>query len=1216
MRFAVVAAMLAAALPLCAQIDNGNITGRVTDPSGAVVAGARVTLTQTETNFESAAVTNGEGIFRALDLRPGPYRITFTATGFKKLVREGVELRVNSTLTVDAKLEVGEVNESVEVMARSQLLDTETSASGTTMPGTFFYDLPNYQRHASAVLFFTPGATFASNADTKGLGSFSSLDGIGSGQIGYFEDGVLATMEGRNTDNSETVDNSIEDMKIFTSAMPAEFGHTAGVGVSIVKKSGSNEIHGALSEQFRTRSMQERKFFDEYRLSQVQPGYSIKPPPLIVQNPDAFLSGPVYIPKIYDGRNKTFFFYGMQMLIEKQGKQLTATVPTPAMLAGNFQFAGSGVTPNVIYDPESTSGTVGSTTNWSRSPFPNNIIPASRISKVAKAFLAFNPIAAPDVAGNWTTTGPTNNFEGGPMKITIYQDETGRLDHQFTSSLKAYASYTFNHEWGYQPPIAITNNLFNSNLNKGITDRHTASVGLTWVASPTLVNDIRLNYYQHNSNNSSITYNKDYASLLGLGADGLPKTCLPGVIPALITDQASLSPGCPSVTIQENYTLKDDLSKSWRAHNFKMGYEFLRYHQNSRVGPGNVDGSFTYAGVGGLQPNGTSIANTGGITTAQFLTGDISGFSFSENLDNQYTRSYMNSVYFQDDWKVSSNLTVNFGVRYDVEPPKTYKGGYISIFSLTVPDDSIVSNQAYTAFCPSGGCMGAWTHPRGAKPFDTDWGRVDPEAGLAWRFAPKMVLRAGARISHTDTFTDATSLLFLNQLLSNSYSASQVSGNFNPLFNLNNPIPAWSYPALRPDGSTPIVSTNAPDASPTIVPPHLKTPYVATWNIGIQRELSKDYKLEVRWEGSALSKGFGSININTRAWGMIPDPNHDGGMMNLNDPANALYRYQWATNSITSYQTQYARPYPNLGDVQIECNCTHNDHNAGIVSLQKRLSRGLNFQVFYTFSKSLSPSSTTDLNPYLNWGLYKSRSGTDQTHNFTGAMTYEAPFGKGRRWMNHSNRILDSILGGYNIYWTYTIASGLPAGMSITGQSLGTYTAGTSTFTNINVPQYPSFMPNFGGVVLLRRPSMREDWQDLGGDRFNEGNQNSMINCGPVVLAPNPNAGNSCFTMVQPFSLGNNGANVWNNQRIIAASAAIGKTIPIKDRLNLQLRLDFQNPLKWYNWGGPNTALNVQSAANALLYGKINPGSNGETSTGTQGYGGTPLLNMTVALKW
>jgi hypothetical protein len=161
-------------------------------------------------------------------------------------------------------------------------------------------------------------------------------------------------------------------------------------------------------------------------------------------------------------------------------------------------------------------------------------------------------------------------------------------------------------------------------------------------------------------------------------------------------------------------------------------------------------------------------------------------------------------------------------------------------------------------------------------------------------------------------------------------------------------------------------------------------------------------------------------------------------------------------------------------------------------------------------------------------------------------------------------------------------------------------------------PQYPGFMPNYGGVILKQRPTLRDNWQDLGGDRFNQGNQNSMINCGPTVL----NYGNDCFTYVPAFSLGNNGATVWNNQRLIAASAAIYKEITLKERARLQIRLDIQNPFKWYNWGGPSTSLNVQTAANALTFGKINPGSNGETNTGTAGYGGTPLLNLTFAVKW
>jgi len=438
--------VLCAALPLYAQIDNGNITGRVTDSSTAVVVGAKVTLVQTNTNFETTTTTNGEGIYRSLNLRPGPYRITFVAPGFRTLVRDGVNLRINSTEAVDGQLEVGAVTESVEVKGTAQLLDTETSSSGTTVEGDYFYSLPNYQRHATAVLFFTPGVTISSNQDTKGL--FGTIDGIGTSQMAYFEDGVLANFGGRGQGSSETVDNSIEEIKVFTSAMPAEYGHSAGVGVSVVKKSGANEIHGLLSDQFRTRSMQQRRFFDQYRNSQVQPGFVIKAPPLIVQNPDANFSGPVYIPKIYNGKNKTFFFYGMQMLIEKQGKQLFATVPTPAMLNGDFSFAGSGVVANPIYDPRTTANVNGV---WSRQIFPGNIIPKSRWSKVATTFLGLNPIGAPTVPGSWTNTGPSNNVQLGPMKITMYHSHTGRIDHQFTPKIKAFTTYTYNQEWADSP---------------------------------------------------------------------------------------------------------------------------------------------------------------------------------------------------------------------------------------------------------------------------------------------------------------------------------------------------------------------------------------------------------------------------------------------------------------------------------------------------------------------------------------------------------------------------------------------------------------------------------------------------------------------------------------------------------------------------------------------------------------------------------------------
>jgi hypothetical protein len=353
--------------------------------------------------------------------------------------------------------------------------------------------------------------------------------------------------------------------------------------------------------------------------------------------------------------------------------------------------------------------------------------------------------------------------------------------------------------------------------------------------------------------------------------------------------------------------------------------------------------------------------------------------------------------------------------------------------------------------------------------------------------------------------------------------------------------------------------------------------------------------------------------MNTRPWGIIPSPNHDGTMMNLNDPANAAYRYSWTSGGISTYSTQMARPYPNLGSINIVGNVYHMDRQAGVVSITKRFSKGVNFQAFYQYSKALGGGAG---NPYLDWGLLKGVTGNDQRHNLTGTLNYDIPVGKGRHWLGHTNKVLDMIVGGYQFMWSYTIASGNPAGMGLSSVSLANFTAGSNTYHNISPPQYPSYMPNYGGVMLLKRPSLRGNWQDIGGDRWTVTNENSMIDCGAPVInnSSDTGMGNSCFTFMAPYSLGNNGSNVWSNQRLTIASASLQKEVPLKERLRLKLRLDFQNPFHWFNWGGPTTTLTVNSLAATKSFGTN--GGGGESGTGTAGYGGTPLLNMIVALSW
>jgi hypothetical protein len=1145
------------ALPVCAQIDNGNITGRVTDPTGAVIAGAQVIVTQTAMNFETVTQTNEEGIYRAQSLRPGPYRITITATGFKRLVRENLELRMNETMAVNATLEVGAVTESVEVTASAALLETETSATGTVVVGDYFYRLPNYQRNVKGILYFTPGLTYSGFAYTGSMSNFH-VNGLRTAYIGFFEDGMLGTIgDGMTTD---TIINTIDDIKVLTSTLPAEYGTPAAI--SVVKKSGTNQLHGLISQFGRTRRMQHRKYFDKYRNSQTQPGWD-KPPGLVFQQPDANISGPVYLPKLYNGKNKTFFMFAVQRLIEKQSKQQVSTVPNAAMLNGDFTFGGIG---QPIYDPRTTRQLANG--DWARDPFPDNIISRAQWSKVASKVLGMNPYLPPNVAGSMTTTGPSGNIMTAPMKIVAWENYSVRLDQQFTAKVKAYGTWTYNSRWERQPPWTVANPVFDFSQNKSMTKQHTASAGATWVISPTLISELRAGCYRYDIRTKSIAYMQDYAGLLGI--PNLPKDTMPQIWPGGFTE--SLNVGGPNTNVQEVLTLKDDTTKVRGTHAFKWGYALVRYRQNS-YGVGNPSGSFSYTGTAGLRTNGTALPNTG-VTFAGFLVGAVSSVSYSRTLNSSLPRVWQHSFYFQDDWKILPSLTLNLGMRYSVESPPVQKYGLISIFDPNALDDSVYTN--YT--CPAGGCKGAWTHPKGARAYNWDLNRWDPRFGLAWHPLRRLVVRSGFGITHIDM---RAGFLYTDELMSESTSQSQAPGNPSPLFMIDSGPPPIIYPPRRADGSVPFRG-NPGGHSANIADPNMQGAYTMSWNLGLQYEMSRDYMLELQYKGSAQVRNSGAYNLNSRPFGLIPDPS-GSGWLDLNLPQNAAYRNTWLNNP------QVSRPWPAWGDINYQGNNGHLTHHEGTVKIEKRYSRGVNFLAFYTFGKTLDGNS---LNPYLTWRLNKGRADWDQRHNFSGTMTYEVPLGRGRRWMNRGGW-LNALIGDFDFVWTYTIVSGSPIGMSLSGA---------------NTQQYPGWMPNYGNLILNKVPELRDNWQDLGGDRFTQNNQNPMIACGTFQVG----VGNDCFTYIPSFSIGTNGRNLWTRQRIIAATLSAAKDVQIKERLKFEFRFDFQNPFKWYNWDAPSTALNISSAANARSFGTTGVGSEMTTAN----YGGVPLMNITLALKW
>ncbi|MGH9666832.1 MAG: carboxypeptidase regulatory-like domain-containing protein, partial [Bryobacteraceae bacterium] len=304
-----------------AQVDTATITGKVTDTSGAAMPNVQISVVQTETNFHFSSVTNSDGIYRIQSLQPGPYTATFEASGFKRLVRQNISLHVGDVLAVDATLEVGAVTESVEVKSSPTLLQTETSSTGTVTEGDQLYKLAMYQRYITNVMTIVPGLTNSTTGGTNGLGSFYVAGTRNSG-TGVFEDGVFANDPLGGTTTIKPIENSVDEVKVLTGTLPAEYGHSAGGIITTVKKSGTNEFHGSASDFGRTRIMTHRQYFNLYTTSQPQLGNPNGVPAWFMQ-PDASGGGPLVIPKIYNGRNRTFWFIGYNKLIEKKTQAYT-----------------------------------------------------------------------------------------------------------------------------------------------------------------------------------------------------------------------------------------------------------------------------------------------------------------------------------------------------------------------------------------------------------------------------------------------------------------------------------------------------------------------------------------------------------------------------------------------------------------------------------------------------------------------------------------------------------------------------------------------------------------------------------------------------------------------------------------------------------------------------------------------------------------------------
>jgi hypothetical protein len=1084
-------ALLLAASPLLAQgTGSATLIGNVTDSSNAAIAGAKITVVNTGTQFTSTGATNAEGAYYVPYLIPGNYRLTIEVAGFKTYVRDGIELRINESPRINVQMEVGSVTESVNVNSATPLLETETAAAGQVMDGDTVVKLPVLQKGIKRMTLYMPG-----------LNVINGLHGNGQREraLGMTLDGVSGKEPVRGAVNDDqrimtgTLD-MIQEFKMWNTGLPAEFGHSSGGVLAAVYKSGTNSFHGSIEDRYVNGKVVHRQYFDQLKRCDV----GLPCNPWSYHEMSATAGGPIYIPKIYNGKDRTFWFFGFQRHHEKVSETAITNVPTPEMLNGDFSLGGRGFP---IYDPDTTAQNAAGT--WTRTPFPNNQIPVARFDPVAKALLSNNPWTPSNRPGVVTPSTVTQNLVLPTKGRYYFTRFDTKVDHQFSPNHRIFGRfsrmrnrapgrYSTDIAWQLYDPVMVQPNDF---TNIVASD--------TYTFSPTLINEIRLGHNRRVETKDPSSYGEGWAQKLGI------PNVDPATFPRIITSYNG-NPGGKFRNAADDFTFQENLTKVAGRHTIKAGYELLRTRYNALV---EALPSGTY-NMGGTEFPFTP--NTGN-TFASFLLGNVASAQFTRNQATWLPRWWSHSLYVQDDFRPVKNLTLNLGLRWSYESPFSTKYGQQSQFDPNVND-------------PISGRPGAIVHQPGQLA-RKDLNNFQPRLGVAWNFRPNIVFRSSFTLITADLLTNGINQNFEEYLASANVQAPP--GDPRTVFKLSQGPPPTTFVA-NPDGSVPYVGTNFASRNATWYDPNMRSPYVMNWSGGVQYQFTSTWLVEALYQGSAGVKLLNTWNTNVQPISFFP----------VNDVAR--------TEQIRQ-QFQNFKPYPQFGNVDLVSNFGHNTYHAGTLRFEKRHSKGLTLNAFYTWSKTLNNAdddgSVTSGITYFNRSLEKGRANYDIHHRWVTTLAYELPFGKGRKWMT-DGRVKNAILGGWEVVWIQTFQTGPPFTVGFAGSPFN-YLPG--------VGQRPNQIAPNDSVKLAH--------VDIGPNRFPFSAQKRYLDI-------------NGFAYPAAYQIGTLGRNTLEGPGVVWPQTSVQKTWQIKESLAFTLRGDVNNVFKYHNFNPPNSTYNRTDPSN------------------------------------
>ncbi len=1128
--------LLLGAAAVWAQSPRGTITGIVTDAQGARVPGVEITAVNTATNIANRATTSEDGTYAIPALPVGVYQITARAKGFKAAQRSDVTLEVAQTLRVDFTLELGAITETITVTGEIARVQTEQSTLGTVVERQRIEELPLNGRHVFNLVKLVAGVRPVDRS-TDGFGEitnqgFSQIMFNGGPIYGnqFFVDGGMNTVPVHNEISVVPMTDAVEEFKVETNALKAEFGQTSGGVVNVATKSGTNEFHGSLYEFFRNDALDAR-----YAYSTQRDPLSGRIKPVLRYNQyGGTVGGPVLIPKLYNGKNRTFFFAGYEQWRHRTSSFLQGTVPTPEQRAGDFTktFDSRGVM-IPIFDPATTRANP-SGSGFIRDPLAGNMVPRSRMDPVSLKVLEYMPL--PNARPQDPVTNALNFIS---LAVTpVNQGVTNiRMDHRFSERDSMFGRYsaTRNTRQGTGRGLGPADpELF---ARRDQRDNHNLVVTETHVFSPSIINEFKANVTRQNLPFLHPSFGQNWPDKLGIPAifprDLFPRVEIGGMM------ALGANPTSAGIRAQHTIQLADSLSIVRGRHTIKAGIDQRWFRLNWFLRR-NISGNFQFGA--GLTNDPQRPAGTG-IGMATFLLGEVSGGQQQFNTAYSF-HSWSHASYVQDDIKLTRRLTINLGLRYDLASEPVERHNRYSNFNPFEinPETKMPGVLGYAGVNLPRHFVGR------------DYNNFGPRFGFAWdvRGNGKTAVRGGYGLVYLLVESGDTQGDNSNSLGFAATTPFVAAGGA--------PVKAFQFSQGPASLVRPLGPAGGPSAfrgqSVQFQAWNARTPYLQQWNFTLQQALPFRWVISASYAGNKGTKLFGGNYAMNQL-----DPAYFSLRLQLQDQVANPFFGQIATGALsgrTISRSQSLRPYPDYINVNtFAAHGSSSIYHSLQMSIERRYSNGLSALISYTFGKLINDSFSIAGGGSANPGLGDYRIGrlnrrldravdqNDVTHRMVASAVYELPFGPKKPLLGSARGVLGHLVGGWQTNTIVTVESGTPL-----------MVRGANNFTGISYPD------------VVRNPALPDSQRSV----------NRWFDTDAFRNPADWTIGNAPRTLSYLRGPG-----------MVDVALSLFKNFRVAERIRLEVRGEAFNAFNHLNPNNPNVSFspNAQGVNTNALFGRI-----------------------------